>query len=262
MDGPPLDRLERTMAGRLIRPASPTYDGARQTFNGLIDRRPAAIATCRTTNEVRDAVRAAGAAGLPVAVRGGGHGVAGHAMGDGALVVDLREMRSVTVDPEQRRAVVDGGALWQDVDRATTPHGLATTGGTFGDTGVGGLTLTGGIGFLMGTSGLSCDNLVRAEVVTADGHVHIAGEGGDADLLWALRGGGGNFGVVTSLEFVLHPLGPLHVGRYTVPIESADETLHVVAGLMRDAPPELVVFVMGPTAELPPLEDGTPSGPA
>ena len=255
MDGSSLDTLERAMAGRLLRPASPAYDRARQTFNGMIDRRPAAIATCRTTKEVCDAVQAARAAGLPVAVRGGGHGVAGHAMGDGALVVDLREMRSVTVDPGQRRAVVDGGALWEDVDRATTSHGLATTGGTFGDTGVGGLTLTGGIGFLMGTCGLSCDNLVRAEVVTADGHVVTAGEGGDPELLWALRGGGGNFGVVTTLEFALHQLGPLHVGRYTVPIESAGEALNVTAELMRDAPPELVLFVVGPTPELPPLED-------
>ncbi|MEO6206922.1 MAG: FAD-binding oxidoreductase [Candidatus Limnocylindrales bacterium] len=262
MDRSSLDGLERAMAGRLLLPGSPAYDRARQTFNGMVDRRPAAIATCRTTDEVRDVVKAAGAAGLPVGVRGGGHGVAGHAMGDGALVVDLREMRSVTVDPERQRAVVDGGALWADVDGATTAHDLVTTGGTFGDTGVGGLTLTGGIGFLMGTCGLSCDNLVRAEVVTADGRVVIAGEGGDPELLWALRGGGGNFGVVTSLEFVLHPLGPLHVGRYTVPISSADATLDAVAGLMRDAPPELVVFAMGPTTELPPLEDGTPSGPA
>lgn len=262
MDESSLDKLDRVIPGRLHRPASPAYDRARQTFNGMIDRRPAAIATCQTTDEVRDVVRAAAVAGLPVGVRGGGHGVAGHAMGDGALVVDLREMRSVTVDPGRRRAVVEGGALWADVDGATTPYGLATTGGTFGDTGVGGLTLTGGIGFLMGTGGLSCDNLVRAEVVTADGRVVIAGEGGDEDLLWALRGGGGNFGVVTSLAFTLHPLGPLHVGRYTVPIESADETLNVVAALMRDAPPELVVFVVGPTTELPPLDDGTPSGPA
>ncbi len=190
---------------------------ARQTFNGTIDRRPATIVQCRSTADVVAAVQAARSAGLPIAVRGGGHSVAGHAVADGALVVDLREMRRVEVDPERRIARAQGGALWEDVDIATTAHGLATTGGTFGDTGIGGLTLTGGIGFLMGTFGLTCDNLVRAEVVTADGSVVIAGEDGDPELLWALRGGGGNFGVVTEFEFALHPLGPIQIGRHLRP---------------------------------------------
>jgi FAD/FMN-containing dehydrogenase len=246
----PLVGLEE-IAGTLIGPDHDGYDAARQTFNGTIDRRPAAIVQCRSTADVVAAVRAARDAGLAIAVRGGGHSVAGHACADGALVVDLREMRRVDVDPERRIARAQGGALWEDVDLATTAHGLATTGGTFGDTGIGGLTLTGGIGFLMGTLGLTCDNLLRAEVVTADGSVVIAGPGddGDPELLWALRGGGGNFGVVTEFEFALHPLGPIQMGDITVPLEHARAGLAAVAELARQAPPELVMFVGGPTFE-------------
>ena len=243
----------------VLRPGDEGYDAARQTFNGTIDRRPAAIVTCRSTDDVVAAVRAARSASLPVAVRGGGHGVAGHAMGDGALVVDLREMRSVTVDPERRRAKTAGGALWEDIDRATTTHGLATTGGTFGDTGIAGLTLTGGIGHLMGTAGFSCDNLMRAVVVTADGTVVEAGEDGDGELLWGLRGGGGNFGVVTEFEFSLHPLGPLYLGRFITHLDHAVEALEAAAHLARTAPPELFVYVAGPTAKEPPMADDTPS---
>ena len=253
-----LDRLE----GTVTNPGDEGYDAARLTFNGMIDRRPAVIVTCRSTDDVVAAVRAARAAGLPIAVRGGGHGVAGHAMADGALVVDLREMRSVTVDPERRRARAGGGALWEDVDGATTAHGLATTGGTFIDTGIGGLTLSGGIGFLMGTAGLTCDNLMRAVVVTADGDVVVAGEGGDPELLWALRGGGGNFGVVTEFEFALHVLGPIHAGQFTTHLDNAPEALRVAAQIARDSAPELVLFVVGPTPAQPPLPDGSPSGPA
>jgi FAD/FMN-containing dehydrogenase len=238
-----LDRIIGTVMG----PDHEGYDVARQTFNGTIDRRPAAIVQCRSTADVVAAVQAARNAGLPIAVRGGGHSVAGHAVADGALVVDLREMRRVEVDPERRIARAQGGALWEDVDLATTAHGLATTGGTFGDTGIGGLTLTGGIGFLMGTFGLTCDNLVRAEVVTADGSVVVAGEDGDPELLWALRGGGGNFGIVTEFEFALHPLGPLQMGNLAVPLENAREALRAAAELARNAPPEIVMFVVGPT---------------
>src|SRR5580765_948843 len=176
-------------------PGAPGYDEARVSFNGLLDRHPAAIVPCATTAEVVAAVRAARAAGLPIGVRGGGHSVAGHALPDDAVVVSLASMRKVTVDPERRIADAGGGALWDDVDAAAYAHGLAVTGGTFGDTGIGGLTLGGGIGWLMPVMGLTCDNLIEAEVVTADGRVVVAGPD-DPELLWALRGGGGNFGVV------------------------------------------------------------------
>jgi FAD/FMN-containing dehydrogenase len=248
------------MTGTLIGPDHEGYDLARRTFNGTIDHRPAAIVQCRTIDDIVAAVRAARSAGLHVAIRGGGHGVAGHAMADGALVVDLREMRSVTVDLERRTARAAGGALWEDVDRATTVHGLATPGGTFGDTGIGGLTLTGGIGFLMGTAGLSCDNLVRATVVTADGSIVEAGEAGDPELLWALRGGGGTFGVVTEFEFALHPLGPIYVADLALPLDRSREGLEAVAELARTAPPELVLLVLGPTTAERPLETA-PRGP-
>jgi FAD/FMN-containing dehydrogenase len=250
-----IDRI----SGKVIGPDDDGYDAARQTFNATIDRRPAAIVQCRSTADVVAAVRAARNAGLAIAVRGGGHAVAGHAVADGALVVDLREMRRVDVDPARRVARAQGGALWEDVDGATTAHGLATTGGTFGDTGIGGLTLTGGIGYLMGTFGLTCDNLVRAEVVTADGSVVIAGDDGDPELLWALRGGGGNFGVVTEFEFSIHSLGPLQSGAISVPLEHARAALAAAAEIARQDVPELVIFAVGPTFD---LVDGVEPDPA
>ena len=226
------------------------YDEARISFNGMIDRHPAAIVTCSSTADVAAAVKAARGANLPIAIRGGGHSVAGHGLADDAVVVDLRRMRAVTVDPLSRLARVQGGALWEDVDPATVAHGLATTGGTFGDTGVGGLTLTGGIGYLMGTNGFSCDNLVAAEVVTADGDIVLAGPNGDPDLLWALRGGGGNFGVVTEFVFSLHPLGPIQMGGVSVPLADARLALAAAAELARAVPSEANVFVVGPTVDL------------
>jgi FAD/FMN-containing dehydrogenase len=241
-----LDALRSTITGEVVLPADGGYDEARSTFNGTIDRRPAAIARPSSTEDVAVAVRWAREAELPIAVRGGGHSVAGHATADDALVIDLRLIRDVVVEPDRRRAIVGGGALWIDVDQATTAHGLAMPGGTFGDTGVGGLALGGGFGFLMGTGGLTCDNLVRAEVVTADGSVVIAGEGGDPELLWALRGGGGNFGVVTRFEFALQPVGPLYAGHLVVPMESAGLAMETMAALAHDAPAELALFAAGP----------------
>ncbi|HEV8489449.1 MAG TPA: FAD-binding oxidoreductase [Candidatus Limnocylindrales bacterium] len=242
-----LDGLRQSVACEVIAPSDSAYDEARTTFNGTIDRRPAAVIRPRSPGEVGHAVRWARDAGLPIAIRGGGHSVAGHAVADGAVVIDLLRLRDVAVDPERRRAMVGGGALWEDVDRATVAHDLATPGGTFGDTGVGGLTLGGGIGFLMGTAGLTCDNLVRAEVVTADGSIVVAGEDGDSELLWALRGGGGNFGVVTSFEFALHPLGALYGGYLSVPIGAAADALGVLATMAADTPRELVLFAGGPS---------------
>ena len=239
-----------------ILPDHPAYDEHRMSFNGTVDRRPAAIVVCSSTADVVAAIRAARGLGLAVAVRGGGHSVAGHSVADGALVVDLRGMRLVSVDVEARLARAGGGALWEDLDGATVPHGLATTGGTFIDTGIGGLTLTGGIGYLLGTGGLTCDTLVGAEVVTATGEIVRAGPEGDPELLWALRGGGGNFGVVTEFVYTLQPIGPLQSGAVSVPLEHARVALAAAAELAHTAPPELCLFAVGPTLD--PVEGVVP----
>jgi len=249
--------LRGSISGEVILPADAGYDEARSTFNATIDRKPHAIVRPRTTADVVAAVRWAQDAGLPIAVRGGGHSVAGHAVADAALVVDLRLMRKVVVDAARRQVRVQGGALWEDVDRATIAHGLATPGGTFGDTGVGGLTLGGGIGVLLGTAGLTCDNLIRAEVVTAHGSVVIAGSDGDPELLWGLRGGGGNFGIVTEFEFALHPVGPLYAGYLSIPFEAARDALRAATALAKDAPRELTIFGGGPSTD---AHDGSEAG--
>jgi FAD/FMN-containing dehydrogenase len=243
-----ITELERRLEGRVILPDHAEYDATRVIFNATIDRRPAVIVLPEAADEVATAVRTARTMGLPITVRGGGHSVAGHAIADDAMTIDLRRMRSVTVDPVARRARVGGGALWEDVDRATTPHELATTGGTFWDTGVGGLTLSGGLGYLMGTAGLTCDNLVRATVVTADGAIVEAGPDGDPELLWALRGGGGNFGVVTEFEFQLHPIAGWQAGWYTASLDDAEAALLDLAAFVRQMPDEIVIFAEGPTS--------------
>jgi len=207
-------RLRGQLRGAVLVPGDEGYDGARAVFNGMIDRRPTVIVRCEDPDDVATALAFARAERLQVAVRGGGHNVAGNAVCDGGLVVDLSRMRRVEVDAGAGRARVQGGALWGDVDRATSAHRLATPGGIVSTTGVAGLTLGGGIGVLRGLHGLTCDNLVGAEVVTATGERALASADGDPELLWGLRGGGGNFGVVTSFEFQLHPLdgvvsGPL-----------------------------------------------------
>ncbi|HEY3164139.1 MAG TPA: FAD-binding protein [Candidatus Limnocylindrales bacterium] len=222
-------------SGALL-PGEPGYDEARISFNGMLDRRPAVIVMCRTTAEVVAAVRAARAAGLPIAVRGGGHGVAGHAYADGSLVVSLADMRGVTVDPDRQLAHASGGAQWLDVDTTTTAHGLAVPGGTFVDTGIGGLTLGGGLGWLMPIAGLTCDNLVEAEVVTADGSVVIANAESEPELLWALRGGGGNFGVVTRFTYRLTPLRPVVGGRIRYPLAAAPDLLARVQEIIAERP--------------------------
>jgi FAD/FMN-containing dehydrogenase len=219
-----------------ILPGDPTYDEARILFNGILDRRPAAIVSCGSTGEVLAAVRGARAAGLPIAIRGGGHSVAGHGIPDGALVVSLDRMRSVDVDSDRRLAHAGGGALWNDVDAAAFAHGLAVPGGTFGDTGIGGLTLGGGIGWLMPLAGLTCDNLVEAEVVTADGSVVTAGPNGDQELLWALRGGGGNFGVVTRFTLRLIPVEPMWGGTIVYPARAARDVFARVSEIMAAHP--------------------------
>jgi FAD/FMN-containing dehydrogenase len=237
-----LRRLRAIDGAIVLGPNDDGYDDARRSFNGLLDRRPAVIVQPITTAGVASAVRVAAEADLPIAVRGGGHSVAGHSVADGALVVDLRRMRTVTVDTVRRIARAGGGATWHDLDGATVPFDLATTGGVLGDTGVGGLALGGGIGYLMGTCGLSCDNILGAEVVLADGSIVWAGEDGDHELRWGLRGGGGNFGVVTTFEFRLHEIPEIYGGRIFVEAASAPAVVPLVLEMSQTAPPELVLI--------------------
>ena len=239
----PLADFRRRHRGQVISPDDgPAFDVARTTFNGMLDRRPALVTRPLDVDDVVAAVKFASVSDLPIAVRGGGHGVAGHCVGDGSLVVDLRLMRYVTVDPKARTATCGGGALWEDLDPPCQRHGLATPGGTFGDTGVAGLTLGGGIGHLMGPYGLTLDNLIAAKVVTADGVVVRASEDENADLFWALRGGGGNFGVVVEFTFRLHPVGLLLGGLLVYRVEDAREVLATFRELAAEAPDELVLF--------------------
>jgi FAD/FMN-containing dehydrogenase len=201
-----MDELRRSLAGTVVGPADPEYDSARRCFNALVDRRPAVIVRCVNAGDIAAAFDFARAHELEVAVRGGGHNPAGHCVSDGGLVIDLSPMRAVEVNGDTPTARAQGGATWLDFDSATQAFGLVTPGGVVGSTGVGGLTLGGGIGHLIAQHGLTCDNLVGVEVVTPDGALIHAGPDENADLLWALRGGGGNFGVATRLEFRLHPL--------------------------------------------------------
>lgn len=200
--------LRERLRGPLLLPGDPDYDATRAVWNGMIDRRPAMIARCLGAADVMVAVKCARMHGLSVSVRGGGHNSAGYGVCDGGLMIDLSMMRAVRVDPAARRVQVQGGATWGDVDGETSAFGLATPGGLISATGVGGLTLSGGIGWLRGTSGLCIDNVVAADIVTADGRLLHASTGENDDLFWAIRGGGGNFGIVTMFEFRLQAIAP------------------------------------------------------
>lgn len=234
-----LDDLRMKMRGPLLRAGDPGYNEARVIFNGMFDRRPALIVRCRGAADVMDAVQFARRHHLLTAVRGGGHSVAGNSMCDGGMVIDLSQMNSVVVDRAARVARVQGGATWADVDRETQAFSLATPGGIVSHTGVAGLTLGGGIGWLRNKYGLCCDNLVSADVVTADGAILTANAGENADLFWALRGGGGNFGVVTSFEFALHPVGPAVATVFSMyPIRTARKVLKEWGQWVVSAPEE------------------------
>ncbi len=243
--------LRAGLRGALIEPGDETYEEARRVYNAMIDRRPRLIARCADAADVIDAVNFAREHGLTLAVRGGGHNVAGMSVCDDGLVIDLSPMTDVRVDPARRTARVGGGAAWRDVDHATHAFGLAVPSGIFSTTGVGGLTLGGGFGHLSRAHGLSCDNLVSADVVLADGSFVTASEEENEGLFWALRGGGGNFGVVTSFEFRLHPVSTVLGGAIFYPIETTRDAMRFYREYMRSIPHEMSAFFsfhIGPPA--------------
>ena len=246
------EALRAAIRGRLLGPGDGEYEGARQIHNGMIDHRPAWIARCAGAADVQLAVNFARDHQLPVSVMGGGHGVSGFAVSDGGLMIDLSGMKNIQVNPQTRTARAEGGATWGDFDGATQAFGLATTGGVERTTGIAGLTLAGGYGFLMRKHGLTCDNLLSADVVTAGGGTLVASVEQNPDLFWGLRGGGGNFGIVTSFEFRLHPVEMVYGGLVAYPIERAREMIRRYDDFVACAPDELgSLLVLGT------LPDGT-----
>jgi FAD/FMN-containing dehydrogenase len=237
------DSLRAQMAGPVLAPSDPAYEDARRVHNGLIDRRPALVARCHGTADVQAAVRFARERGLEIAVRGGGHNVAGNAVCDGGLMIDLSAMRGVHVDPRARRARAQGGATWGDYNRETQLYGLASTGGVVSTTGVGGLTLGGGLGWLMGKHGMAVDCLRAVELVTASGEVVRASADEHSDLFWAVRGGGGNFGVATWLEYELYPVGPMVLGGLVAHrLTAARDVLRFYRDFTQSLPDDLTAF--------------------
>jgi FAD/FMN-containing dehydrogenase len=234
--------LQNSLRGGLILAGDPTYENARRVWNGNVDRRPAMIARCANTADVKSAVTFASSNGLLISVRGGGHSAPGYGTNDGGMVIDLSPMKAIQVNPAGRSARAEGGVLWREFDEATQVHGLATTGGTVTSTGIAGLTLGGGLGWLMGKHGATVDNLISAEVVTADGELRVASASTHPDLFWALRGGGGNFGVVTSLEYRLYPVGSVLGGMVLHPLERAAEMLRFYRDFCATLPDEAEAY--------------------
>ena len=243
-----LAALRSTIRGQVVAPDDEDYDRARRVWNASIDRHPALVARCSGVADVIAALKFASDRHLPVAVRGGGHSFAGFGTCDDGLVIDLSLMKHVHVDPDRARVTAQGGVTWAELDHETAAFGLGTTGGLVSTTGIAGLTLGGGIGWLMRKHGLACDNLRGAEVVTADGRVLRASDGQNPDLFWALRGGGGNFGVVTSLEYQLHPVTTVLGGAYLYPIERAADVLACYADSSSGEPDELCTLIEFGTA--------------
>jgi FAD/FMN-containing dehydrogenase len=247
-----VEKLKGRVTGQVIEPGDDAYDEVRKVLNGMIDKRPRVIVRAAGTADVAAAVDFARDNGFDLAVRCGAHSVPGFGTTDDGVVIDLTPMNTVTVDPAARTARAGGGTTWGVFNDATHAHGLATTGGIISTTGVGGLTLGGGIGYLARGHGLSCDNLVGAQVVTADGRTVTASEAENDDLFWALRGGGGNFGVVTEFEFQLHPVQDIYGGPLFFEAERAGDLLRFYREFIEDAPEELGVFPAWQIA--PPLE--------
>ena len=259
-----LPKLEERFSGDVIRPSDPRYGASRRVWNAMVDRRPALIVRPRTASEVATAILAAREAELEIAVRCGGHSLSGQSMSDGGLTVDLSAMSAVSVDPVAATARVGGGALLNDVGEAAAPHALTMPFGHISHTGVGGLTLGGGIGWVMRRYGLAIDSLRSVELVTAEGEVVRASEAENPDLFWALRGGGGNFGVVTEFEFDLHPFGPEALaGMIVYRLEDAPEAVRFCRDFMETAPDALTVFetfmTVPPQAPFPPELQGRPA---
>src|SRR4051812_23786459 len=244
-----LGELEQALRGQLVRPEDDSYDEARAIWNGAHDRRPALIVRCAGVADVMRAVDFARSENLLVAVRGGGHSLPGFSTCDGGIVIDLSAMTSVRVDPVRRTAVAEGGATWADFDAETQAFGLAVTGGLVSSTGIAGFTLGGGIGWLMRKYGLAADNLIGAEVVTANGSLVQTSEEKNPELLWGLRGGGGNFGIATTLEYRVHPVGPMLVaGPIFFAGERAEEILRFYRDWVRELPDEVTTLVNLTTA--------------
>jgi FAD/FMN-containing dehydrogenase len=253
LDAAAVEGLAAQLRGQVVQPSDTSYDAARSLWNAMIDRRPALIVQCAGVADVRAALAFARSHGLPVSVKGGGHSVAGRSIRDGSLLIDLGPMRWVQVDPEARVARVGPGALGGDLDHETQAFGLATTGGTDSTTGVIGLTLGGGMGFLGRRYGLATDNLVGAQVVLADGSVVAASESDHPDLFWALRGGGGGFGIVTSMDFALHDVGPeLAVAQSFIPYAHAPEAVRFYRDFTAEMDPEIGCYLLA--VNVPPVE--------
>ena len=234
--------LNGEISGSVLGPQDAGYDAARAVHNGLVDRRPAVIVRCRTTNDVVAALTFARRMRLEVSVRGGGHNVAGRAVTDGGVMIDLAEMKAIAIDPDRATATAEGGVLWGELNDAAAKHGLAVTGGTVSGTGIAGYTLGGGLGWLMAKHGLAADNLVAVELVTAEGDILHVDAAAHPDLFWALRGGGGNFGIATWFTYRLHPVGAIVGGVIAHPIEAARELLRFYRDAVADASDDLTVF--------------------
>ena len=237
-----VSELAQSFTGELLQPDNPGYEQARRVHNGLIDKRPAVIARCHGVADIVDAVRLARDTNLEVAVRGGGHNVAGRATIDNGLMIDLLPMKGIYVDPAARTARAQGGVLWKEFNRDTQAHGLATTGGVVGTTGIAGLTLGGGLGWLMPKYGLALDNLRSAEMVMADGRILRASSEDNPDLFWGIRGGGGNFGIAASLEYDLHPVGPIIAGGLVAhPLQKGADVLKFFREQCASLPDEMML---------------------